>query len=199
MNDILSGIGINSAFLGFLGLYVPDLMLLLYQLVLVPYTVIFLVNLERHFSKSKEVISAMRKFLLFFMFNILFVPAIGMQAYKIIEMALNTESFNAWSKAMVGRVNSTSMWFMAYIVTQTFIVSAKELIQPGRVIEVRYRSFRAISERETYNAYLPEPVNYAYDYAVLLTFITAILIYSISYPLILIFGSMYLWARVISI
>lgn len=196
VSGLLSHIGLPDAFIGFLSLYAPEIIMLVYQLFLVPKTVSYLVYLEKHSSKSHEVLSAMKKYLLFFMFNMLFVPALGMQAIDIITTLLDSTSFNKLSKDMVKRINNTSIWFMIFILTQAFIVNGRDLLQIGNLFEVKYKAFRAISEREKYNAYLPEKMNYAVEYATLLTCFTAIFIYSVSYPLILLLGSVYLWIRV---
>ena len=197
INKILRSIGLSSGLLGFLSVYMPGTLLLLYQIVLVPTAVTFLVRKEHHISKSNEILSAMRKYLLFFMFNILFIPAVGMQLIDIMAMVIYSASeLSAWSEAMIKRVNNTSMWFMAFIVTQAFIVNGIELIQVGRLFGVRFKAFRAVGDREKYNAYLPAHMEYAPAYAILLTCFTAIILYSISYPLILLFGCIYLWIKV---
>ena len=85
---------------------------------------------------------------------------------------------------------------VVFIVTQTFIMNFVDLLQPGRVIVVKLHYMRAIGDREKNKAFEPTPANYAYYYAVLLTCFTAILIYSISFPLMLLFGCLYLWTRV---
>ena len=194
--SILEGLGFSQALIGFLSIYAPEIILLIYQLLIVPYSVEYLVKKEKIISKSEEVISGIRKFILFYMFNMLLVPALGMQTVEIIDEALDTSSFDGWSKSMVMRINDTSIWFMTLIVTQTFIINGKDLLQPIRLIEVRYRSFRAISEREKYKAFLPEKMKYSVNYALLISFFAVVMVYSVSYPLILLFGSMYLWIRV---
>ena len=198
ISEILSGIGLPSAFLGFLSVYLPEILLLVYQIVLVPSAVAFLVRKEYHTSKSNEILSAMRKYLLFFMFNMLFIPAVGMQVIDIISMVLDSGDFSSWSEDMVKRINNTSVWFMVFIATQAFIVNGGELLQLGRVFGVRFKIFRAIGDREKYNAYLPDQMEYAPAYAILLTCFTAVFLYSICYPLILLFGSVYLWIKVMS-
>ena len=197
INDILSNIGLPSGFLGFLSVYLPQILLIVYQVILVPTAVAFLVRKEHHISKSNEILSAMRKYLLFFMFNMLFIPAVGMQVIDIISMVIySANDLSTWSEDMVKRINNTSIWFMIFIATQAFVVNGGELLQLGRVFGVRFKVFRAVGDREKYNAYLPEKMNYAPAYAILLTCFTAVFLYSISYPLILIFGCVYLWIKV---
>jgi hypothetical protein len=196
IHRVLNGFDLASSLIGFLSMYLPEILILVYQLLLVPSAVKYLVKQEKHYSKSHDIVSAMRKYLLFFLFNMVFVPAIGLQVVEIVTDALDTGSFNTWSKDMVERINGTSILFMSFIVTQTFIVNAIDLVQPSRMLEVKFNAFRALSEREKYLAYMHEKADYAHNYAVLLTCFTAILIYSISYPLILLFGSLYLWIRV---
>jgi Uncharacterized integral membrane protein len=123
------------------------------------------------------------------------VPALGMQTIEILDRTIN-DNFENWSKEMAARINATSVWFMVYIVTQTFLINGKDLLQITRMLQVRFLLFRAISQREKYNAYLPEPMNYPLNYGTSLTFFTTVFVYSVSYPLILLFGSGYFWLRV---
>lgn len=198
IRGFLSDLGFPNSILVFLGLYAPQLLLILYQLVLVPIAVAFLVRQEKHTSKSHEVLSAMNKFLLFFMFSMLFIPAFGMPVVDIVIIFIESGDPSKISENLVKHINSTSIWFMVFILTQTFIVNGFDLLQLGILLEVKYKAFRAVSDREMYNAYLPKPMDYALEYATLLTVFTAIFIYSILYPLILLFGSLYLWLRVLA-
>ena len=197
--SLLSSIGMANILIGLLGVYGPSILMLIYQLAIVPAAVAYLVKREKHYSKSAEVISSMRKFLLFFLFSMLFIPAIGLGVVSIISLALETGSFNSWSEDMTRRIYESIFWFLSVILTQTFIVSIADLVRIGIVIEMKYRSLRAIGEREAYKAYVPDNFFYAYEYSMLVTCFTIILLFSIAYPLILIFGSAYLWVRVINI
>lgn len=199
INDAFDGFGLSVVLLGFLRIFSPEVLLLIYQFFIIPVTVNFLIRKERHVCMSDEMMSALRKYLLFFLVDSLLVPALGMQAIEIVNLALDSDSFNEWSKIMAERINETSIWFMSFIISQSFIINGKELMQIMRLLTVRVNLFRAISEREKFECYLPEKMDYPVSYGALLSCFTAIIVYSISYPLILAFGSAYLWIRVIAI
>ena len=194
--DALANIGF-SAVTGLLQVYLPDILLLLYQLLLVPKTVEYLVNGESHYSKSGEIISAMRKFILFFLFSMLFLPAIGLSVFSIIQLALDS-GFSSFSEDIADRMLKSSFWFVPVILTQAFIANPFDLVELGKVIENKYKALRSVSERETYNAYMPFIFEFPLEYSKLITCFAIILAFSIAYPLILIFGSIYLWTRVLS-
>lgn len=195
--DALINIGFSSALVGLLGVYLPDILLLVYQLLLVPKAVEYLVRTESHYSKSGEIISAMRKFILFFLFSMLFLPAIGLSVFSIIQLALQS-SFDSFSEDIADRMLESSFWFVPVILTQAFITNPFDLVELGKVIENKYKALRSVSERETYNAYMPFIFEFPLEYSKLITCFAIILAFSIAYPLILIFGSIYLWTRVLS-
>lgn len=197
--SLLSSIGMADILIGLLGVYAPNIMMLIYQLLIVPAAVAYLVKREKHYSKSAEVISSMRKFLLFFLFSMLFIPAIGLGVVNIVALALDTGSFNSFSEEITRRIYESILWFTVVILTQTFIVNIADLVKIGIIIEMKYRALRAIGEREAYKAYVPDDFYYAYEYSMLVTCFTIVLLFSIVYPLILIFGSAYLWVRVMDI
>jgi hypothetical protein len=93
---------------------------------------------------------------------------------------------------------NSSFWFVAVILTQAFIANPFDLVELAKVIEHKYKAIRAVSERETYKAYTPFLFEFPLEYAKLMTCFAIILAFSIAYPLILIFGSVYLWTRVFS-
>lgn len=191
----LTDIGISSAVTGLLAVYLPDVLLLLYQLLLVPKAVEYLVHSESHYSKSAEIISAMRKFILFFLFTMLFLPAIGLSVFSILQLAIHSD-FSSFSENIADRMLNSSFWFVAVILTQAFIANPFDLVELAKVIEHKYKAIRAVSERETYKAYTPFLFEFPLEYAKLMTCFAIILAFSIAYPLILIFGSVYLWTRV---
>ena len=194
-----SNVGLPKVLIDLLKNFLPSILTLIYQIAIVPAAVAYLVNREKHYSKSAEVISSMRKFLLFFLFNMLFIPAIGGNVVSMIIFALGSVSFKTWSTEMTFRIYVSIFLFLSVMLTQAFIVNMTDLIRIGKVIEMKYRSLRAISEREAYKAYVPPNFYYAYEYSILVTCFTIVLLFSIVYPIILIFGSVYLWVRVIDI
>ena len=193
----LSDIGISSAVTGLFSVYLPDVLLLLYQLLLVPKAVEYLVHSESHYSKSAEIISSMRKFILFFLFTMLFLPAIGLSVFSILQLALHS-NLSSFSENIADRMLNSSFWFVAVILTQAFIANPFDLVELGKLIENKYKAIRSYSERETYNAYIPFLFEFPLEYSKLITCFAIILAFSIAYPLILIFGSIYLWTRVLS-
>jgi hypothetical protein len=126
----------------------------------------------------------------------LFIPAIGLSVVNIVHLAYGS-SFNDFSEEIATRMSKSSFFLVSVILTQAFIANPFDLTELGKVIENKYKAIRSVSERETYNAYLPFLFEFPLEYSKLITCFAIILAFSISYPLILIFGSVYLWTRVI--
>ena len=144
--------GVGSAGAGFIGEYLPTILLLVYQQVLLPYTIDFLVSTERHVSKSEAAVSSMTKFLLFNSFYVFFLQFFGMQFIKVVDMAIYG-NLNAWVTKVANSLTSTGQFFCIFMLQMALLGNAIDMLQPLRLVLVKVAEYQAITQEERVKAY----------------------------------------------
>lgn len=191
---ILSETTYGSFLLGFLNQFLPPILMILYQLVIIPFFVKLFVKFERHVVVSKELVSSFQKFTIFFVFYLFLVPALGLSFMNtIIQFRLGNESF---VEAMSVGITSAGQYLLTFIIHQTLLSLPIDLLDPGRLISVAIKSKKAITHEQKAKAYDIAEYPWAYQYAIGYTIFMIVICMSIVYPLILSAGLVYFLARV---
>lgn len=184
---------------GLLGEYLPTLLLLVYQQVILPYAIDFLVSTERHISKSEATVSSMTKFLLFNSFYVFFLQFFGLQFIKLVDLAINN-TLDSWVDRIANNLTSTGQFFCVFMAQMAFIANGLDLLQVGRLVLIKYSQFMAVTKEEKEKAYIvtstqPPYYSFTMNYTISLTSFLTILTYSIVFPVILPIGFVYFTIR----
>lgn len=91
IGEFLEQLGAKPSVGSALSIYLPSLLLLLYQQIILPLAVTFLVKLEKHHNQAEATNSSLRKFLFYLAFYVFLYPLLGLQFYQIIEMILGSD------------------------------------------------------------------------------------------------------------
>ena len=116
--EFFESIGAKAIVGGIVGGYLPSLLLLIYQQVIMPEAVEFLVELERHPYKHDEISSGLRKYLFYFAFYIFVYPLFGLQFIQLIDLLINSDS--NWEQDFADNINTTGQFFTIFLVHETF-------------------------------------------------------------------------------
>mmetsp|Transcript_19949 Transcript_19949/g.3254 ORF Transcript_19949/g.3254 Transcript_19949/m.3254 type:complete len:159 (+) Transcript_19949:1000-1476(+) len=127
LTDAMEHIGIGSFVQSLFGNFLPAILLFCYQTYLLPVTVKFLVNKEKHISKTEKELSLLRKFFVYNIVYIFLVPLFGIQFFKIIELLVDND-LSSFEKNMVERITLSGNLFTVYIIDLAFIGNGLDLL-----------------------------------------------------------------------
>lgn len=194
IDDLLSDTEYGSFLLGFLSQYIPSVLLIVYQLVLIPFFVKIFVKFERHEVVSKEIVSSFQKFTIFFVFYLFLVPTLGLSFMNcIIQFEIGNSKF---AETMSVGITSAGQYLLTFIIHQTLLSLPIDLLDPSRLILVHLRSKQAITQEQKLKAYDFEEYPWAYQYGIGYTIFMIVICMSVVYPLILVAGGIYFICRV---
>lgn len=145
--------GVGSAGAGLVGEYLPTVLLLVYQQVLLPIAIDFLVSTEHHVSKSEAAVSSMTKFLLFNSFYVFFLQFFGMQFIKIVDLAIYGD-LNSWVGKVANSLTSTGQFFTIFMVQMALLGNGLDLLQAGRLIVIKIAQWQALTQEDKEKAYV---------------------------------------------
>ena len=182
-----------------IGEYLPTILLLVYQQVILPYAIDFLVTTECHTNKSEATISSMTKFLLFNSFYVFFLQFFGLQFIKLVDLALDRD-LSAWVSLVANSLTSTGQFFCVFMSQLAFMANGLDMLQAGRLVSIKFSEFMALTAEEKEKAYIvsvtqPPYYSFTMNYTISLTSFLTILTFSIVFPLILPIGLVYFIIR----
>ncbi|CAG9312888.1 unnamed protein product [Blepharisma stoltei] len=193
----LEEIGVRSSIGNAIGMYLPSLFLLIYQQIILPRAVSYLVKLEKHYNSAEATNSCLKKYLFYLAFYIFLYPVLGLQFYQIIEMILTSE--NDWKNELATSINAAGEFFTIFMVHQAFIKNGLDLLILPKYAKVKAKSLRAYTEIEKALAYSADDFDFSMEFAVTLNTLIICISFSIVYPIILIPSIIFFFIRVFAI
>ncbi len=149
---------------------IPTLLLLL-ATTSMPYIFYVSSELEKHHTRSAKEVSAMRKTYLFLVINMVVMPGLVLTSLDaLVEYTTKPDQL----VLKVGRMFLIhgGAFFVAFMLTNTFIGNAADLIRfPSRLV-MWWRMRGAVTEREIRRANTAEPFLYAIEYGLILALFT---------------------------
>lgn len=196
IDDAFNNLGLGRFFRTFLAGYLPSLIPMLLHTVILPEAITLVVDLERHQTKSAALSSRLFKFITFSMFYIVLVPMLGLGAVELIKQIWenNTET---WTVIFADKLMHAGHIFCLYMVHMTFLGFGFELLQIPKVIKILWDRWRALTVEEALKAYAADELDLARQFSMNLTILGVVLIFSVVYPWILVFGASYFILRLI--
>ena len=195
IETVFEDLMVNTLLEGLVSKYVPTVILILYQAVLLKQVIIFFVSTEKHTNDSSEILSSLAKYLLFMGFYTFIYPLIGVQALSLVSMIIEGD-FDSWRANLANSLVFSGSFFTIYIIQKTFITMGVDLLQLGKIFKTKMQMILARTEKEKQLAYEAEPFLYGFEFSSTLTSFMIVLCFSISFPIILLFGLLYFAIRV---
>jgi hypothetical protein len=190
IDALLFNLGLLDIFDYLLQNYLSTLILLIYQSVILPKFIEYLVKKEKQVDRAREMVSALRKYLIYNLVYVFLIPVAGISFAKMVQQIYN-DGFSKWQVFIAESISHAGLFFTNFIIHQTFIIQGVNLLTPARLLEIKTKQVAAISQEEKLMAYECEEYSWAAEYAKSITNLTIILCISIIYPLILPFGLLY--------
>lgn len=160
---------------------------------LMPVLVSYSDQFVRHWTRSSENHTVMRKTFIFLLFMIIILPSLGLTSAKaFVEWAVKSKGKSMrWECVFLP---DNGVFYVNYVVTSAFIGTALELIRFPELFlyVVQMCSTRSIAERPSVRKAILCEFPFGIQYAWFLLIFAATVIYSLSCPLITPFGMVYL-------
>lgn len=190
MTIILQDLNLYQLLSRFLSTYLSPLLLILYQSVVLPHFVYFMVSYEKHIEKSKETVSELKRFLIYNLLYVFFFPIVGLSFMNMVT-SIYEEGFSQWKLDVAKSISHSGYFYTTFLIHQTFLTQGFELLSPIRLLHIKIRQWRAVSDEEKDLAYRASEYLWAYHYAQSLTNFVIVSSIAIVYPIILPIGLMY--------
>jgi len=186
VSDVLYEIGVGSFINGLLSAYLPSLILLLYQSVLLPQVVKFLVSMEKHFDSSDSIISGLKKFMIYLIFYLFLFPLMGLQFVQLVYLFVNEEE--DWRLELARNVSISGLFFTVFLVNQSFLKNGFDLLNLGKYLKSKAKALIATTDEEKAFAFQADQFKFDEQLAISLSTFIIVLSFSVVYPLILVPG-----------
>ncbi|XP_034555109.1 CSC1-like protein 1 [Notolabrus celidotus] len=154
---------------------------------------------EAHWSRSSEQLSMMRKLYFFLLFMVLILPSLGLTSLAVFFRWLFDKEFLAGGKLRFECVflPDQGAFFVNYVITAALVGSGMEMLRlPGLLLYIiRMACARSAAERK----YVKQNQAYEFEYGAMygwsLCVFTVIMAYSITCPIIVPFGLLYMMLK----
>ncbi|XP_074541864.1 CSC1-like protein 1 [Halichoeres trimaculatus] len=154
---------------------------------------------EAHWSRSSEQLSMMRKLYFFLLFMVLILPSLGLTSLAVFLRWLFDKEFLSGGKLRFECVflPDQGAFFVNYVIAAALVGSGMELLRlPGLLLYIiRMACARSAAERK----YVKQNQAYEFEYGAMygwsLCVFTVIMAYSITCPIIVPFGLLYMMLK----
>ena len=185
-------LNLTSLIVGTLAVSLPSLILIIYQLIILPPAVNFMVNQEKHTKKHTQVTSRLKKYFFFLIFYTLFFPILGVQFINFLLLLFSGD----WELELGTKVNLTGQLFFVFLIHQAFLKNGFDLLVASKYIWSATKAFMATTQTEKQASFEAEPFEFDFELAVSLNTFCITCSMSIIYPLILLPGLLFFTIRV---
>lgn len=173
--------------------YSASLLLLVFQQIVVPKVVNFLVRQENHTNKLAISDSTQSKLLNYLLFFVFLYPLLGLQLLEFIAIFFSGQ--HEWGEQFAYNMNASGEFFTTFMIHQLFLKNSFDLLRLGRYFEVKFKAFAAATQAQKVLAYEAETFKYDLEYAIMLNSYLIVFSFSVIYPLILIPGFLFFGLR----
>ncbi|XP_068609624.1 CSC1-like protein 1 [Brachionichthys hirsutus] len=178
--------------------YFPTLLLWAFS-ALLPTIVYYSTLAEAHWTRSSEQMSMMRKLYFFLIFMVLILPSLGLTSLAVFFRWLFDQEFFSAAKVRFECVflPNQGAFFVNYVIAAALVGSGMELLRlPGLLLYIiRMALARSAAERKNVKQNQAYEFEYGAMYGWSLCVFTVIMAYSITCPIIVPFGLLYMMLK----
>uniref|UniRef100_A0A0L8FGC8 CSC1/OSCA1-like 7TM region domain-containing protein n=2 Tax=Octopus bimaculoides TaxID=37653 RepID=A0A0L8FGC8_OCTBM len=163
--------------------------LLKFMVNLLPMIVTAAVAFLRSWTKSSKQKKTIIALFITLLFAVLILPSLGLTAYDFLSKSVNIQSKMHCMFTMVNNV-----LFVNYVIVSAFTGTGLELLRISELLKLlwRYLTIRSIAKRSTLREYDTIEFDFGEQYAWILCLFSVVITYSILFPIISIFGCLYI-------
>ncbi|XP_048218525.1 calcium permeable stress-gated cation channel 1 [Perognathus longimembris pacificus] len=175
--------------------FFPSLMLWAFT-VIMPLIVYFSAFLEAHWTRSSQNVIIVHKCYIFLVFMVVILPSMGLTSLDVFFRWLFDIYYleQASIRFQCVFLPDNGAFFINYVITAAFIGTGMELLRLGSLFMYSTRLFFSRSEPERVHIRKDQAVDFQYgrEYAWMLNVFSVVMAYSITCPIIVPFGLLYL-------
>ncbi|XP_070272132.1 calcium permeable stress-gated cation channel 1 isoform X1 [Myotis yumanensis] len=175
--------------------FFPSLMLWAFTVIL-PLIVFFSVFLEAHWTRSNQNLVIVYKCYIFLVFMVIILPSMGLTSLDVFFRWLFDIYYleEASIKFQCVFLPDNGAFFINYVITSALIGTGMELLRPGSLFLYTTRLFFSQSEPARVHIRKDQAMEFQYgrEYAWMLNVFSVVVAYSITCPIIVPFGLLYL-------
>ena len=174
--------GLTQLVVGTLAVSLPSLVLIIYQLIILPPVVNFMVKKEKHIKKHTCITSSLKKYFFFLLFYTLIFPILGLQFLGVVELFITGN----WQFELGTKVNYTGELFFVFMIHQAFLKNGFDLLVASKFILSAFKALLfANSRAEKKLCFEAEPFEFDFELAVSLNAFVITCGLSVIFPIIL--------------
>ncbi|PWA25922.1 hypothetical protein CCH79_00001492 [Gambusia affinis] len=161
---------------------------------LLPTIVYYSAFFEAHWTRSGENRTTMHKCYTFLIFMVLLLPSLGLSSLDVFFRWLFDKSFLDEATVRCVFLPDNGAFFVNYVIASAFIGNANDLLRiPGLLMYmIRLSLARSAAERRNVKKHQAYEFQFGAAYAWMMCVFTVVMTYSITCPIIVPFGLMYM-------
>ncbi|XP_059545394.1 calcium permeable stress-gated cation channel 1 isoform X1 [Myotis daubentonii] len=175
--------------------FFPSLMLWAFTVIL-PLIVFFSVFLEAHWTRSNQNLVIVHKCYIFLVFMVIILPSMGLTSLDVFFRWLFDIYYleEASIRFQCVFLPDNGAFFINYVITSALLGTGMELLRPGSLFLYTTRLFFSQSEPARVHIRKDQAMEFQYgrEYAWMLNVFSVVVAYSITCPIIVPFGLLYL-------
>lgn len=169
-----------------------SILLSYFQYLMVPFIIRLLTSREMHYLKSELATSRIFKYLLYSIVNIIIFPLIGSYTLTVlVKQMLNSEILE-WNAYLSRNIEKVGDFFVNFILSMAFSSNLLDLLSLSSYIFGKVNKWQAATYNEEQKAMMAPEFDFPHEYSKILTVFAVTLVFSISTPIILPFGVLYM-------
>ena len=192
LSEFLEEIKLISSIRSAITFSLPSIVLSLFGTTLVPVAISVLVRQEPHSSYSSLQASIITKFLIFLVGVLIIFPLLGAFTLSMVVSILSKVEILEWNIYLSKNIVSVGEFYISFVISMAFIANLLDLLDIGSYLTQVFEHWRAVTPQEEEAALEARPFNFAFEYSKVLILFCIILMFSVSTPLILPFGTIYI-------
>ena len=181
--NLIFGSFASGSAVGFIEQYLPTIFLFIYMEILLPFFIEKLVKFEQHRTHSEARVSAMRKYILFFVVYLYLTPLIGFQIVELVDVVTSGDMGSLLTK-MESRFTKTGLFFFIYLIHAAFLKNGGLLLSAGILVSRKLGERKALLQATKARAYWTAEFNIPRDMAMTLVCVMMALSFSVIMPII---------------
>ncbi|XP_054547899.1 calcium permeable stress-gated cation channel 1 isoform X2 [Talpa occidentalis] len=178
--------------------FFPSLLLWAFTVIL-PLIVYFSAFLEAHWTRSSQNLIIVHKCYIFLVFMVVILPSMGLTSLDVFLRWLFDIYYleQASIRFQCVFLPDNGAFFVNYVITAALIGTGMELLRPGSLILYCTRLFFSKSEPERVHIRKDHALDFQYgrEYAWMINVFSVVMAYSITCPIIVPFGLLYLFMK----
>ncbi|XP_054987300.1 calcium permeable stress-gated cation channel 1 isoform X2 [Sorex araneus] len=178
--------------------FFPSVLLWVFTVIL-PLMVYYSTFLEAHWTRSNENLIVMHKCYIFLVFMVLILPSMGLTSLNVFLRWLFDIYYmgRASIKFQCVFLPDNGAFFVNYVITAALLGTGMELLRLGSLFWYSLRLFFSTSEPERVHIRKDQAVDFQYgrEYAWMMNVYTVVITYSVTCPIIVPFGLLYLFMK----